>query len=129
VRILIVEDNEDSALMLCAYLRSYGYAVERAGSAAEGYRACVAAEFDLLILDIVLPDEDGWDLLARLRLRGCVAPALALTGLDRYEVQQQCAAAGFVQCLQKPLDLPDLLVVIQRHLAGGIAPSLAIVPS
>src|SRR3954463_12693331 len=69
MRILIVEDHDDSLEALLRLLRMRGYAVAGARTGTEALEACEAADFDLMICDIGLPDIDGWDLVGQVRAR------------------------------------------------------------
>ena len=94
MRILLVEDHQDSANMLALVLRGNGHDVLAVGTAGEALQACVEAAFDLLISDIGLPDLNGWELLARLRAH-CAVPAIALTAFSSHEDRERSRAAGF----------------------------------
>ncbi|MEY4515509.1 MAG: hypothetical protein RLZZ450_7631 [Pseudomonadota bacterium] len=77
-RILIVDDDDRLADMLGTYLRSRGFEVEQRGDGASGLRALEAGRFDIVVLDVMLPDFDGLEVLRRLRVRSNV-PVLMLT--------------------------------------------------
>jgi PAS domain S-box-containing protein len=106
-RILVVDDNEDSALMLSEVLKAKGYQTRTAHDAAAALLA--AAEFcpELAFLDIGLPVMDGYELASRLReipsLQGI--RLIALTGYGQESDRQRTAAAGFERHLVKPVDL------------------------
>lgn len=106
-RILVVDDNEDSALMLSEVLKAKGYQTRTAHDAPTALLA--AAEFrpDLAFLDIGLPVMDGYELASRLRaiptLEGL--RLIALTGYGQESDRQRTAAAGFERHLVKPVDL------------------------
>lgn len=109
-RLLIVEDNFDSAEILSLLLQREGFEVR---IALDGQEALdVIQEFypDVAILDIGLPGLTGYDLIAKLKgmpeLKGC--RFVALTGYTGSEVTKQTATAGFDAHLTKPFDLPTL---------------------
>jgi two-component system capsular synthesis sensor histidine kinase RcsC len=123
VRILIMDDHEDSSFGLGVYLHSFGYDVERVNSAESAYQSCMTGRFDALIADIALPGEDGFHLLARLRTGGSDVPAIALTGWVGIDVRRKCAEAGFLECLLKPRGMFEVPAAIERHVNGAPASS------
>jgi CheY-like chemotaxis protein len=114
MRILLVEDHQDSANMLALILRGDGHDVLAVGTAGEALRACGEASFDLLISDIGLPDFDGWELLVRLR-ENCDIPAIALTAFGRHEDRERSRAAGFDAHLPKPVDFKSLTAAVAKY--------------
>jgi DNA-binding response OmpR family regulator len=114
MRILLVEDHQDSADMLALVLRGNGHDVLAVGTAGDALRACGEASFDLLISDIGLPDFDGWDLLARVR-ENCGIPAIALTALGSNADRERSRAAGFDAHLAKPVEFKTLTAVVARY--------------
>jgi two-component system CheB/CheR fusion protein len=113
MRILLVEDHKDSAEFMCRLLRMYGHQVVTADCAAKGYSLCLNERFDLLICDLTLPDEDGWDFMRRLRLR-CDIPAIAVSGMAYASDIQKSRDAGFESHLSKPIDIELLKGVLIR---------------
>src|SRR5690606_9614166 len=81
-RVLIIDDNEDSALGLAMCLESSGYIVHLARDGAQGVNAALAHEPDAVLLDIGLPDMDGYEVARRLRRhkRFSTLPLIAMTG-------------------------------------------------
>jgi CheY-like chemotaxis protein len=124
MRILIVEDHADSAEALDRWLKSKGHRTRSAGSCAEALALCEAEQFDLLIVDIGLPDGDGWELLGRVR-RTCATPAIALTGYGRADDVARSRAAGFDAHLTKPVEFAELAAIMPRfeRPAGPPAPA------
>jgi len=120
-RVLVVDDNEDAVDMLAVALEHLGYEVR---TAADGRSALlVAEEFDPLValLDICLPDIDGYELARRLRAS---RPAIQLVALTRYDSpsdKARSAEAGFVAHLVKPATLRDIQRVLTsvQPPAGG----------
>jgi CheY-like chemotaxis protein len=76
-----------------------------------------AACFELALIDITLPDMDGFELLGRLRVCG-VTQAIAVTGHELESEKQRCAAAGFRECVVKPVRIEGLLRVIGAVATG-----------
>jgi CheY-like chemotaxis protein len=111
--ILIVEDHADSAEMLSIALRRMGHRVESVSSGKDAVRAFQAADFDVLLLDLGLPDGDGCQLLQELTAIRPV-PAIAITGYGMAKDIDRSRAAGFVSHITKPLMLAEL----KSQLAG-----------
>lgn len=108
-RVLIVEDNEDSALLLAEFLGEYGYTIEVAYDGASALERAIAFKPEVALLDVGLPDMEGYELATLLRRLGELPSDLkliALTGYDGDEVKQRARAAGFDLHLIKPI-LPD----------------------
>src|SRR5262249_15516530 len=82
VRILVVEDEKKNAAFLKRGLVEHGFDVEVARQGEEGLRRALAGHFDLLILDVMLPQRDGWSLLAELTRQGRRTPVLFLSARD-----------------------------------------------
>lgn len=125
LRILVVDDHSDARDLLQAALERFGAAVGVAASAADAMRQLEQAEFDVLVSDIGMPGEDGYELITRLRhherARGRrPLPAVALTAYASFEAHQRALAAGFHLHAAKPIDPRTLAEVVAR--AAGRAP-------
>ncbi|MFI5338598.1 MAG: ATP-binding protein, partial [Candidatus Methylomirabilales bacterium] len=117
-RILVVEDQAPVLEALCAALQTAGHAVEPAQTGTQALSALAAAPPDLLVLDIGLPDVDGWAILGQLRSAEAtrVLPVLVLTGLDQVRADQ-ALALGADEFLAKPVSPRVLLETAARLLA------------
>jgi DNA-binding response OmpR family regulator len=108
--VLVIEDNRDAADSLALLLRLWGYATLVAYDGATGLNVALRERPDLVLLDIALPDLDGWELARRLRaepsLHGVVL--LAVTGLGTDADRSRSDAVGINFHLVKPVE-PDLL--------------------
>jgi CheY-like chemotaxis protein len=120
MRILVVEDNGDNAEMLVCILKDKGHDVQSVGTADDALRLCVDEHFDLLILDIGLPECDGWELLHRIRAHSGVR-AIALTGYGSTIDVDKSRAAGFSAHLTKPVDVETLTRAVEDR-AGPCLP-------
>ncbi|HEX6836686.1 MAG TPA: response regulator [Polyangia bacterium] len=122
VRVLVVDDDEDSRDMLTMVFEQYGAAVERAASAAEALAAIERNRPHILLSDVGMPGEDGHSLIRRVRERegqgGLKLPAIALTGYASAEDGARALAAGFQLHIAKPVDPAELLVLVSRLLDG-----------
>jgi signal transduction histidine kinase len=115
-RVLVVEDNDDARQMLAALLSLEGHEVRSARSAFAGFALASESAPELALIDIRLPDMDGYE-LAR-RLRGLPGPAriglIALTGLAQPEDMQRAFEAGFDAHLAKPVSAERLKQVMSQ---------------
>ena len=118
LRILVVEDNPVNQLVAVAALRRAGYKPQTAASASEAIQAHAMNHFDLIFMDLELPDLDGIEATAELRRMeegtGAHTPVVALTGHDQPEIHKRCRAVGMKDVMVKPLDLDVLCSGIDR---------------
>ena len=119
VRIRVVEDETKVAKALADGLRAERYDVAVARTGEEGFFLGSTQSFDLLVLDLMLPGRDGFDVLAALRGRGVQAPVLILTARDALDDRVRGLDAGADDYLQKPFAFPELLARIRAILRRG----------
>jgi signal transduction histidine kinase len=113
--ILIVEDNADSRESLARLLRMQGHTVAVAADGREGLEVAVRDRPAVALVDIGLPDVDGYQLAARLRASlGTTTFLAALTGYGRSEDRERALAAGFDAHFTKPVELEELQVLLSR---------------
>lgn len=121
MHVLLTEDNALIASGIVAGLQAQGFAVAHAATAAQADALLRSARFDLLILDLGLPDVDGLHFLQRLRRRGIDLPVLILTARDAVTERVSGLQAGADDYLVKPFDLRELaarLHALLRRAAG-----------
>ncbi|EPH7024050.1 response regulator [Pseudomonas aeruginosa] len=121
MHILLTEDDDLIASGIVAGLNAQGLTVDRVASAADTQALLQVARFDVLVLDLGLPDEDGLRLLQRLRQQGVDLPVLVLTARDAVTDRVAGLQAGADDYLLKPFDLRELgarLHTLQRRSAG-----------
>jgi two-component system OmpR family response regulator len=115
-RLLVVDDEENLRTMLAAALGHHGFAVD---SVADGRAALAAVEADppdLVVLDVMMPDLDGFEVLRRLRADGDRTPVLFLTARDTTEDKVRGLTLGGDDYLQKPFSLDELVARVQAVL-------------
>src|SRR5438552_5677116 len=120
MRVLIVEDEPDLLRGLALALREAGYAVDTAADGEEGLFKAESWEYDALVLDIMLPKLDGWELLIRLR-KTKKTPVLMLTARDQSRDRVRGLDTGADDYVVKPFDLPELFARLRaliRRSAG-----------
>ena len=108
MRILVIEDEPDLLRGLARALREEGYAVDTAENGEDGLFKAESVSYDAVVLDVMLPRLDGWELLRRLRVTK-KTPVLLLTARDRTADRVRGLDTGADDYLVKPFDLPDLL--------------------
>ena len=121
MHVLLAEDDALIASGIVAGLNAQGLIVDHAATAAAAEALLRAAHFDVLILDLGLPDEDGIALLRRLRQQGLELPVLVLTARDAVSDRVTGLQAGADDYLLKPFDLRELaarLHTLMRRMSG-----------
>ena len=109
MRVLLVEDEKRIADFISKGLSDYGYAVDVAYDGAEALDWVQAAEFDIVILDVMLPVRDGLEVCRELRRRGVHTPVLMLTARDAIEDRVRGLDSGADDYLVKPFAFVELL--------------------
>ena len=113
-RVLIVDDNQDAADSLAVVLRFEGHETSVAYSAQAAIEAVSSSQPDFVLLDIGLPNMDGYEVARRIRASGASARIIALTGYGQLEDRQRSAAAGFAAHLVKPVDIAVLVSMLSE---------------
>jgi heavy metal response regulator len=116
MRVLVVEDEPAIANFVLQGLTEAGYAVDVARDGQEGLDYALVADYDVLVLDIMLPKLDGLSLLRELRRRGTKTPSLVLTARDTVDNRVEGLDAGADDYLVKPFAFPELLARIRALL-------------
>jgi two-component system copper resistance phosphate regulon response regulator CusR len=119
MKILVIEDHKKVAAALRKGLEEEGFAVSTAGTGEEGFFLLSSADFDLVVLDLMLPGRDGMDILSTLRKRGFTKPVLILTARDAIEDRVAGLESGADDYLVKPFAFPELLARIRALLRRG----------
>jgi heavy metal response regulator len=116
MRILVVEDENAIAQFISQGLREADYVVDVARSGSEGLDYAQTIEYDLVILDVMLPGINGLNLLKQLRNRGIATPVLLLTARDTVQDRVEGLDAGADDYLTKPFAFPELLARVRALL-------------
>ena len=107
MRILIVEDEPDLLRSIAQALREEGYAVDSAADGEDGLYKAESYDYDAIVLDVMLPKMDGWEILKRLR-KTKKTPVLMLTARDQSRDRVKGLDTGADDYVIKPFDLPEL---------------------
>jgi DNA-binding response OmpR family regulator len=116
MRVLVVEDDAGIAKFIHQGLNEAGYAVDVASNGREGVNYAIAADYDIIVLDVLLPELDGLSVLKNLRQRGLQTPVLLLTALDTVQDRVLGLDAGADDYLIKPFDFTELLARLRALL-------------
>jgi len=116
MKILVIEDEKKSALYLEKGLRETGYEVDVAEQGDVGLKMALDNEYDLIVLDVMLPGRDGWSVMADLRKAGRTTPVLFLTARDTVDDRVKGLELGADDYLVKPFAFSELLARIRSVL-------------
>jgi CheY-like chemotaxis protein/nitrogen-specific signal transduction histidine kinase len=118
IRVLLVEDNEDSRDMLKIMFEQHGMETIAVDSAAAALSALKQIQPDILVSDVGLPGEDGYELIAKIRQlqpeQGGAIPAVALTGYASLQDRVRAFDVGYQEHLAKPVDIDKLLELVKK---------------
>ena len=116
MRILLVDDEEELAQPLQRILTNQGYVVDSANSGDRGWELSQTGDYDLLILDWMMPEKSGVEICSELRLKGDNTPVLILTAKDTLDDRVMGLDSGADDYLVKPFELRELLARVRALL-------------
>src|SRR5579862_3301337 len=125
MRVLVIEDEPDLLSALAQALREEGYAVDTSEDGRDGLFKAQGGQYDALVLDLMIPQLDGWGVLERLRRDGHAVPVLVLTARDALPDRVRGLDLGADDYLTKPFELAELLARLRaliRRAAGKSSP-------
>jgi two-component system, cell cycle response regulator DivK len=122
--VLLVEDNEDNRVIYTTILRHYGYRVEEATTGLEALEAAPRLRPDLMILDIALPELDGWTVAARLKEDPATRelPILVVTAQASPDSRDRAVEVGCAGFLEKPVRPQRVFEEVRRLIGEAPAP-------
>ena len=127
MRILLVEDEDRIASFVVKGLQAEGHMVERTASAAEAMRLARERSYDLVLLDLLLPDGNGRDVLSSIRAQDPSLPVIVLSALGEIEDKVSLLDLGADDYLTKPFAMRELSARVRANARHGQASSHAIV--
>jgi len=123
MKILIVEDEAKTAEYLRRGLTEAGFVVDLARNGLDGHHLAITGTYDLLILDVLLPDINGWQILEGLRQAGMKIPVLYLTACGNLDDRVKGLELGADDYLVKPFAFAELLARVRTLLRRGAVPA------
>lgn len=122
-RVLVVDDEENIAYLVASALGIEGHSVSKASTGAEALEIATSQPVDAIVLDVLLPDIDGFDVMRRLRARGITAPIIFLTARTETADRVRGLTTGGDDYLTKPFALEELVarvgLALRRAGTGG----------
>jgi len=124
-RVLLVEDYDDAREMYSEYLTFAGFEMVQAANGLEAIRQALESQPHIVVMDLSLPEMDGWETTRRLKAdqRTAGIPVLALTGHVLTDFSRRAKQAGFKGFLTKPCLPEDLVAEIRRILDAQTSPA------
>ncbi len=116
-RVLVIDDEPDIRESLEALLSSENYRVELASNATEGLRKLETSTYDLVLVDLMMPDKSGMEVLEEIRLRDRETPLFMITAYGSIEVAVEALKRGANDYFAKPWDNEKLLIEIERMIS------------
>jgi two-component system, sensor histidine kinase and response regulator len=128
VRILLAEDNQVNQTLAVRLLEKRGYTVVVAGNGREALKVLESSNFDLILMDVQMPELDGFETTALIRAKekftGAHIPIIAMTAHALKGDRERCVAAGMDDYVSKPLRVQELMASVEGHLPCGSGRSI-----
>jgi two-component system copper resistance phosphate regulon response regulator CusR len=119
MKILIIEDEPKTSAYLKKGLGTHGYVTDSAANGEDGLHFALVNQYDLIILDVMLPGRDGWSVIGELRNSGNTTPTLLLTARDGVQDRIKGLDLGADDYLVKPFSFSELLARMRSILRRG----------
>ncbi len=120
-RVLLAEDGPDNQVLISIYLKATGLQVSLAENGKVAVKMAKAENFDVILMDMQMPELDGYGATSTLRARGFKTPIIALTAHAMTGDREKCINAGCTDYLSKPVDRDHLVQLLQKYLPAGNA--------
>ena len=124
MRVLLVEDEPNAAKVLAKGLREQTYAVDLSADGDDAIFQAGTTDYDAIVLDVMLPNKDGFTVCRTLRDTGCTTPILMVTARDAVEARIEGLDCGADDYLVKPFDFGELLARLRALIRRGRQPLL-----
>lgn len=131
-RVLVVDDSPDNRLLMERILKSAGANVETASDGKQGVEKAIGRDFDVILMDLQMPEMDGFQALSVLKKMGYEKPIVALTAHAMKQERERCLELGFKDHLAKPVDRKSLFSCLHNLVGATFPPgrhSGALIPS
>lgn len=115
VKVLLVEDSPDNRRLITAYLKKTGALVSTAEDGLKGVERALEDAYDVVLMDVQMPEMDGHEAMRKLRSMGFSRPIVALTAHAMKEERDRCFESGCTDYLTKPVSRDQLIEVISRY--------------
>ncbi len=116
MKILLVEDERPLATAVVRVLTDAGWVLTWESDGKKGYETALHEDFDLIILDVMLPNKNGWSILSDLRLNKRLMPIMMLTALEETDDKVKGFELGADDYLPKPFEVPELVARVKAML-------------
>lgn len=116
VKVLLVDDMHDNRVIISRFLEHAGANVKTADNGSQGIDRALQGDFDLVLMDIQMPEMNGVEAMLSLRSQGFTKPIVALTAQASLDEREECLAQGFTDHISKPVNRRELIASITRHL-------------
>lgn len=114
LKVLIIDDTPDNRTLFSNYLTNYGASSEIAINGALGIQKALHGNFDIVLMDIQMPEMDGYTASRNLRTAGYQKPIVALTAHALVQIREKCLAAGYSDHLTKPVTAHELVEMVLK---------------
>lgn len=114
-KVLVVDDSLENQVLIKTYLSVAGAVVETASNGKEGVELALGGDFDLILMDLQMPEMDGYQAMSELKLQNYNKPVIALTAHAMIEDRRRCLESGFSAHLTKPIDRRTLLGTLAEY--------------
>lgn len=115
MKVLVVEDNDTIRQLLCAVLDSLGIVAEIAVNGRIGVEKAMSQSHDLILMDLQMPELNGFDATSQLREKGYTKPIVALSARQLSSERARCVEAGFADWIAKPFSIQELAEVLNKY--------------
>src|ERR1700744_739496 len=120
MKILVIEDEVKLGQFLCDGLAEAGHVCDHFTDGAKGLEAAMGSDYELIILDLMLPDMNGFEILTKLRQARTQTPVLVLSALSDTDKVIQALDLGAIDYMRKPFDFDEMLARIRTIQRRGI---------
>ena len=117
IKILIIDDSSYMRGKIRSLLKETGYEISEAGSGVQAFQSIASADFDIILLDIIMPEMDGLKVLSAVTTQKPDTPVIVITADIQESVRIQCLQLGARAVLHKPPRREDLINSIREHLS------------